>query len=720
MHQRLEVADRELSAARKLFAETDDDRARRNTPFIDLELLRIRDLRGDHAGALSAFDAVARDVPTHDKQTLTATDIDQVKYEGTRLHYRLAAAIKVAELDAADSSGLLIEEIFRTVKQVNQLPAQRPIADRLCCLMVLAGQYFLQLALEWRCAKERARGTSDGQSGSDESVPSLADKDRDWIVAKLGEIKENLSVAWKIQRSFELNNVRPPRSGIEYGGLSVLDVSGLLQKTLLFLGEARSDPELVWEALVRADEIKGRFFQRDLAFSAAQPPDRVPVVVARALTDLRSSLLSGIGDHRVVMAEFDRAIHFDMAKQDARQYIEETSFEGALTRDEIRTLLKAEGVRSGFVSFYATPRETLVYLVTSADESPRVTRFQIDASAVELASAHLKGDLRGYSTVDDDRVDPLLNGLRRLFEAMLPQLLHLSRIVISPHGPWHGIPLHVVLLPLLWHEGKEVGTVYVPSLKAWHLLHKRRHAMAAYGGQPIALTTAPAREDIEEMFAEEYRGIRAVLERTGRTVSAAFGQEATLQRGLEDLRNCGVHHFLAHGVDAGSDNAMSSGLLLASESGGLPSRSYTASGNPAMSSAPVLASDRGSRSSSDDAAPMRARMLTAALMMANGTTASHVTLQACSVGRPSAAFRDELWGVTRALLAGGTSTVLAPLWDLDLRSSSQLLRRFYEQWLLHGQPAWLALASAQREMATGRTEEFRHFSHWGALQLAGC
>jgi len=164
---------------------------------------------------------------------------------------------------------------------------------------------------------------------------------------------------------------------------------------------------------------------------------------------------------------------------------------------------------------------------------------------------------------------------------------------------------------------------------------------------------------------------------------------------------------------------MSSGLLLASDSGGLPSRCYTASGEPAMSSAPVLASDRGG-SRADDAAEMRARMLTAALMMANGTTASHVTLQACSVGRPSAGFRDELWGVTRALLAGGTSTVLAPLWDLDLSSSSQLLRRFYQHWLHGGQPAWLALASAQREMATGSTEQFRHFSHWGALQLTGC
>jgi CHAT domain-containing protein len=550
-------------------------------------------------------------------------------------------------------------------------------------------------------------------------VPSLDDEDREWIIAMLGKVKENLAAAWKIQRSFESNNVRPPRSGIEYGGLSVIDVSGLLQQALLLLGKARTDPGLVWEAFARADEIKGRFFQRDLAFSAAQLPDRVPVMVADALADLRTSLLSGFGDHRVVMAEFDRTIHFDMTEQDARRYVEETSFERALTRDDIRALLEADGVPSGFVSFYATPRETLVYLVTSASETPRVTRFEVDASTIEFASAHLQGDLRGYSVAGDDRVDSLLKGLRRLFEAMLPQLLSLSRIVISPHGPWHGIPLHAVLLPLLWQEGKQAGIMYVPSLRAWHLLQKRRDAMAPYGREPIALTTAPAQEDIEEIFAEEHRGVRAVLERTGRTVISAFGQEATLQRGLEDLRHCGVHHFLAHGVDAGSDRAMSSGLLLASDRGGLPSRSYTAGWDAAIASAPILASDRrGSRS--DDPAQTRACMLTAALMMANGTTASHVTLQACSVGRPSATFRDELWGVTRALLAGGTNTVLAPLWDLDLRSSSQLVRRFYEHWLLHGQPIWLALASAQREMPTGSTEEFRQFSHWGALQLAGC
>jgi CHAT domain-containing protein len=289
-----------------------------------------------------------------------------------------------------------------------------------------------------------------------------------------------------------------------------------------------------------------------------------------------------------------------------------------------------------------------------------------------------------------------LQELRDLLKPMMPHFAGISRIVISPHGAWYGLPLHTLLLPLLWNDRRDVGISYVPSLRALHLLQKRQKRTAPFAREPIALATVPAHEDenSEGQFLREHHLFTRLFRRTNRNVLSAYGVAATRQRILEEMRKAGLYHFLAHGLDAGAGDAMKSGLLVANDQG-LPSRAAcsTASSYP---------------------------MLTAALVAANGTTASHVTLQACSLGRLHLAPGDEIWGMTRALLAGGANTVLAPLWDVDLEASSRLLRRFYLHWLLGRMPAWVALGAAQREMATGHIKAFRHFYHWGAFQLVGC
>ena len=107
--------------------------------------------------------------------------------------------------------------------------------------------------------------------------------------------------------------------------------------------------------------------------------------------------------------------------------------------------------------------------------------------------------------------------------------------------------------------------------------------------------------------------------------------------------------------------------------------------------------------------------------MAAGTSARHITLQACSVGRTQAGAGGELWGLTRALLAAGADSIIAPLWDVDLRSSTELLRIFYEHWLFGDEPKDVALAAAQRELAETEIDPaLNHFYHWGGFQLVGC
>jgi CHAT domain-containing protein len=97
-----------------------------------------------------------------------------------------------------------------------------------------------------------------------------------------------------------------------------------------------------------------------------------------------------------------------------------------------------------------------------------------------------------------------------------------------------------------------------------------------------------------------------------------------------------------------------------------------------------------------------------------------VTLSACDTALGSGYFAevpagDDLIGLTRAFLFAGTPSVLASLWEVNDRSSAQLMHSFYSQ-LRNGDKA-IALAKAQREMRARGV--YRHPYYWGAFTLVG-
>ena len=706
LRQRLDLAEREVRAARDILAAAGDERAQRNLRFVDLELLRIRDLRGEHAGTRSELEALECKADYPEPSALTAKDIDQIKYEATRLHYCLAATQKAAE-EEGDRAWVryLAEDVPRAVERVNRLPTQRPIADRLCYLMVLAGQCVVNTALDLDQELAPAREDSQGQPASRRPTRALDSEDRSWILKSLDAARQNLEQGLKLQRSLNAGNLASARPGLDYGGLAVIDIAGILQSAQLLLAAFDGQADLSWKAFEIADGVKGRFFKRDLAVSGARIPQEALPFVADELTELRDALLAGTADHRVVMAEYEWATRHNLSAEQAKTYREDASFEEEMDHEKVTAFLEGCETPTAFLSLYANPRETVAYVVTSKQLFPKVERLQVDARSLESRARSLNlGIAGGPESGPIDALEPWkrdeyfrpFQELCDLLKPMMPHFAGASRIVISPHAQWHALPLHALLLPLFWGGRRKIGISYVPSLRAMQLLQKRQKRTAAFVREPIALATVPACEDknLENQFQREHNLFAQLFRRTHRTVLPAYGVVATREHVLEDMLKAGLYHFLAHGLDAGAANAMKSGLLVANDQG-LPSRA-------------------------DSATARSYHLLTAELAVANGTTASHATLQACSLGRAHLAPGDEIWGMTRALLAGGADTVLAPMWDVDLEASSRLLRRFYLHWLVHQMPCWLALTTAQREMATGRIAAFRHFFHWGAFQLVGC
>jgi len=98
-----------------------------------------------------------------------------------------------------------------------------------------------------------------------------------------------------------------------------------------------------------------------------------------------------------------------------------------------------------------------------------------------------------------------------------------------------------------------------------------------------------------------------------------------------------------------------------------------------------------------------------------------VTLSACNTALESGYFAevppgDDLVGLTRAFLFAGSPSVLATLWEVNDRSTLQLMRGVYGQLPRNGKAT--ALAQAQRSMLRGKGR-FAHPYFWAPFVLVG-
>jgi CHAT domain-containing protein len=100
-----------------------------------------------------------------------------------------------------------------------------------------------------------------------------------------------------------------------------------------------------------------------------------------------------------------------------------------------------------------------------------------------------------------------------------------------------------------------------------------------------------------------------------------------------------------------------------------------------------------------------------------------VTLSACQTGLGSGYFNeipagDEFVGLTRAFLAAGSDSVLATLWEVDDRSTVDLMETFYQRFEEGNESNYAtALADAQRSLRAGK--KFNHPYYWAPFVLVG-
>jgi CHAT domain-containing protein len=94
-----------------------------------------------------------------------------------------------------------------------------------------------------------------------------------------------------------------------------------------------------------------------------------------------------------------------------------------------------------------------------------------------------------------------------------------------------------------------------------------------------------------------------------------------------------------------------------------------------------------------------------------------VVLSACQTALGGEIRGEGLIGLTRGFLYAGAPRVMATLWAIDDRTTSEVMKRFYEGMLLRGERPAAALKAAQ--VATWKTRGWEAPYYWAAFTLQG-
>jgi CHAT domain-containing protein len=94
-----------------------------------------------------------------------------------------------------------------------------------------------------------------------------------------------------------------------------------------------------------------------------------------------------------------------------------------------------------------------------------------------------------------------------------------------------------------------------------------------------------------------------------------------------------------------------------------------------------------------------------------------VVLSACQTALGGEIKGEGLIGLTRGFLYAGAPRVVATLWEIDDRTTSVLMKQFYESMLLRGERPAAALRAAQ--VAMWRTKGWDQPYYWGGFTIHG-
>jgi len=268
-----------------------------------------------------------------------------------------------------------------------------------------------------------------------------------------------------------------------------------------------------------------------------------------------------------------------------------------------------------------------------------------------------------------------LNKTESLYQTLITpvrQFITTKKLIIVPHGILHKVPFSCLSdggKPLV--EQYEISTA--PSLSAVEYVVKKRKK----NNRKLIAFANPATEKTNLAFAEkDVTDIGQLFPAR----EAFFKQDATEGRAKQKAPEPDVIHFACHG-EFNDRQPLQSGLL--------------------------LAGDRD-----NDGVLQVHEMFGLDLKQA-----SLVTLSACETALCRVRGGDDWAAMSRGLIYAGTPSILATLWSVEDKSTSMLMKSFYENWLQKGMSKPAALRQAQLSLKS--IPEYSHPYYWAPFVMIG-
>jgi CHAT domain-containing protein len=316
------------------------------------------------------------------------------------------------------------------------------------------------------------------------------------------------------------------------------------------------------------------------------------------------------------------------------------------------------------LEFYDLPDKVIVTGTQAGDARLVVLTISLSQERlIEFLQSHLQEIGSGPSP---GRSSPPVSWLQ-LSNQLLPDdlselLERAQRVIIVPSGLLYELPLHTLLWkgePLVAH----FPVTYAPSLAVAMRAPSRKPP-----GQliPMAAFGYVQESRLKPLFEGEATAVADIF-----GVKATVGEDATPQAVAETARKTRILHLSSHGF-FNLDEPMQSGLVLA----------------------------KG--------------VVTAAAVMNWQIPGSLVNLSACLTARNRNSGGDELYGLMRAFLYAGASSIVSCMWSVDAKTTLNLMSLFYTYVKQGKDPA-----SALRTATLRIRQDKPHPYYWAPFILVG-
>lgn len=339
--------------------------------------------------------------------------------------------------------------------------------------------------------------------------------------------------------------------------------------------------------------------------------------------------------------------------------------------DSLRRIARRE--RASLLSYWITPTRSFVWVITPE----RVELVELAAREADIARL-----VQAYRTfLETGLRDPLATGFapaqdlyRLLIAPIVPHLDGAARVIVAPDGPLHALPFDALVVPgnqpRYWIE--DVTLMTAPSLAVLTTTPARAatSSLLAFGApEPdvAGLPPLPYASDELSLLAARLPNVKVVAGRDATPEAFAAADPARFAR----------IHFASHAI-ANPVSPLDSAIMTAPSQAG------------------------GTR-------------LLARTLLETPLSADLVTISACRGAGARVIAGEGLVGFAWVLLHAGARHVIAGLWDVNDRSTLDLMTALYAN--LDSSPAPAEALRAAKLRLLAPDSRFRHPFYWAPFTV---